>query len=131
PLIDGLPTRLPIQPARGEVLVVETPHRLHSAVAGGDAYLVPRPNGVCVGSTFEMAGFDPAPSERGRETLRGYAAALMPAIADAARTAPIWCGLRPMTPDKLPIIDVDPADDRIVYACGHGKNGLLLAGLTG
>ena len=35
-----------------------------------------------------------------------------------------------MTPDRLPIIDVDPTDGRIVYCCGHGKNGLLLAGLS-
>jgi D-amino-acid dehydrogenase len=35
-----------------------------------------------------------------------------------------------MTPDRLPIIDRDARDPRILYACGHGKNGLLLAGLT-
>jgi glycine/D-amino acid oxidase-like deaminating enzyme len=42
-----------------------------------------------------------------------------------------WSGLRPVTPDFLPILGRDPAFDAVVYACGHSRNGVLLAPLTG
>jgi glycine oxidase len=36
-----------------------------------------------------------------------------------------------MTPDMLPIIDRDPEEPRLLYACGHSRNGVLMAPLTG
>jgi glycine oxidase len=130
PLIPGLPTRLPIVPARGEVIVLETSHSLPFAVACDDAYLVPRPGAVVVGSTFELVGMDARTTDAGRQHLEHRASRLIPGAVGRATAITSWAGLRPMTPDKLPIIDHDPVDRRIVYACGHGKNGLLLAGLT-
>ena len=56
--------------------------------------------------------------------------ALCPALArgEVLRT---WAGLRPMTPDGLPIIGREPKLDGLWYAAGHGRNGILLAGITG
>jgi len=73
---------------------------------------------------------DPAPTTQGQAILLAHAKRLIPEAVARARSRRGWAGLRPMTPDRLPIIDADPADARIIYACGHGKNGLLLAGLT-
>ena len=42
-----------------------------------------------------------------------------------------WAGLRPITPDRLPILGPDPDLPRLLYACGHGRNGILLAPITG
>jgi glycine oxidase len=42
-----------------------------------------------------------------------------------------WAGLRPMTPDGLPIIGGEPTLSGLWYATGHGRNGILLAGITG
>jgi glycine/D-amino acid oxidase-like deaminating enzyme len=42
-----------------------------------------------------------------------------------------WAGLRPITPDRLPILGPDPDVPRLLYACGHGRNGILLAPITG
>ena len=42
-----------------------------------------------------------------------------------------WSGLRPVTPDALPILGRDPLFEAVVYACGHSRNGVLLAPLTG
>jgi glycine oxidase len=42
-----------------------------------------------------------------------------------------WAGLRPVTPDLLPLIGPDPNHPGIIYACGHSRNGILLAPLTG
>jgi glycine oxidase len=42
-----------------------------------------------------------------------------------------WAGLRPLTPDGLPIIGAEPELPGLWYATGHGRNGILLAGITG
>jgi glycine/D-amino acid oxidase-like deaminating enzyme len=42
-----------------------------------------------------------------------------------------WAGLRPVTPDGLPIIGPEPRLSGLWYATGHGRNGILLAGITG
>ena len=130
PLLDGLSVRLPIAPARGEVLVIKAAHALAYAVACEDFYVVPRTGEIVVGATFELAGYDPATTALGQSTLEDFARRVIPRPLARATASRTWAGLRPMTPDRLPIIDIDPADDRIIYCCGHGKNGLLLAGLS-
>ena len=67
PLIDGLPSRLPITPARGEVLVIEAAHAVGYAVAWDDGYFVPREGEIVVGATFELVGYDA--SDDGRRTI--------------------------------------------------------------
>ena len=57
----------------------------------------------------------------------------MPELSPPLKDRPIvahWAGLRPVTPDLLPIVGADPEYQRILYACGHSKNGVLLAPLT-
>ena len=130
PLIGGLSCQLPIAPARGELLVLETSHTLPYAIACEEGYLVPRRGEIVVGSTFELVGYDSSTTTAGRLSLERFAARVIPNAFARATAISSWAGLRPMTPDKLPIIDYDPADRRVVFACGHGKNGLLLAGLT-
>jgi glycine oxidase len=130
PLLTGLPTKLPIVPARGEVILIETAHSVPVAIACEDRYVVPRPGAIVVGSTFEMVGYDPSTTANGAAALQRFATRLLPDAMARATKITSWAGLRPMTPDRVPIIDRDPNDERIVYACGHGKNGLLLAGLT-
>ncbi|HEY6220246.1 MAG TPA: FAD-dependent oxidoreductase [Gemmatimonadaceae bacterium] len=122
--------RMPIDPAKGETMVLETTHSLTHAIACGEAYVVPRPGAIVVGGTFELGNSDPTPTERGQATLANYASRLIPGALARASGRRAWAGVRPMTPDRLPVIDADPGDSRIVYACGHGKNGMLLAGLT-
>ena len=41
-----------------------------------------------------------------------------------------FAGLRPGTPDNAPIVGTDPADERVVWATGHYRNGILLTPLT-
>ena len=42
-----------------------------------------------------------------------------------------WAGLRPVTPDFQPILGRDPDRPSVIYACGHSRNGILMAPLTG
>ena len=128
--VQGLPRPLPIVPVRGQMLsVAASPVRHVTFGAGG--YLVPRGDGrTYVGATDEGISFDAATTDAGMAEVRRMGAAIAPAIADA-RLLNGWAGLRPMTPDGLPIIGPDPDAPALLYACGHSRNGILLAPATG
>lgn len=126
---------LPVRPVKGEVLrlrwrkgCMPVPQRvIRARVHGRPVYLVPRADGVVVGATQYEHGRDTAPVVRGVRDLLEDACAVVPALGEyeLAETA---AGLRPMTPDGLPI--VERVDDRTLVAVGHGRNGFLLAPWT-
>jgi len=126
--IDGLPRRLPVAPLKGQMLSVASVGLGHP-VMGDDVYIVPRRTEIAIGATAEHAGFDTSVFPEAIERLRRSAAAICPALGDApvVRT---WAGIRPATPDMLPILGADPDHPRLIYACGHSKNGILLAPAT-
>lgn len=128
--VAGLTRPIPVFPIRGQMLDLPSrPVRLVAYGAGG--YLVPRADGrTYVGATMEDVGFDASVTDEGAQYLRTVAATLAPALAGVA---PIRhaAALRPMTPDHLPLLGPDPDLPGRWYACGHGRNGILLAPLTG
>lgn len=131
--LEGLPRPLPVEPARGQMLRYPPGAlRLRRLVANrGGRYLVPRADGsVLAGSTMEAAGFEAATTPAGRRTIRLAAERLAPALADAA-PAEAWAGLRPTTPDELPILGADPDVEGLFWATGYGRNGILLAPAAG
>jgi glycine oxidase len=129
PLVTGLPRPLRVEPVRGQMLSLRA-SPLSQAISGPDVYLVPRGDLTVVGSTLERVGFDAGTTTAALRQLHRSAAALCPEL-DAAAIAESWAGLRPMTPDFQPVIGRDPERPALLYACGHGKNGILLAPLTG
>ncbi len=128
--IEGLPRVIPVEPWRGQMLSVEGVAVLH-VIIGATGYTVPRLEGVALlGSTMEQAGFDNSTTDSGVELIRRSAAEISVTLG-AAREAGRWAGLRPVTPDLLPIIGADPEQPAVIYACGHSRNGILLGPLTG
>ena len=128
--LSGLGRRLPVKPVRGQMIAV-TGLLLRHVVFGWGGYLVPRPHGeTLVGSTMEDVGFDASTTTVAYDQLRAVAAAACPTVASTA-VLRHWSGLRPMTPDLQPIIGRDPEFPATIYACGHSRNGILLAPLTG
>jgi glycine oxidase len=128
-LVAGLPRPILVEPVRGQMLAFEGCLLTH-AVASPHAYLVPRAGTTLVGSTLERVGFDNRTTTGALEHLRKAAISVVPQLEET-KIAGAWAGLRPMTPDALPIVGRDPDFGTLVYACGHGKNGILLAPLTG
>ncbi len=126
---------LPIRPVKGEVLrlrwrpgCMPVPQRvIRARVHGRQVYLVPRADGVVVGATQYEHGRDTAPAVTGVRELLDDACAVMPALGEY-EFAECAAGLRPMTPDGLPI--VGRLDERTLVAAGHGRNGFLLAPWT-
>lgn len=126
--IDGLPRALPVVPLKGQMLAIQSSAVRHP-IMGDDVYIVPRQAEVAIGATAEHTGFDTTVFPDAIERLRQSAVAVCPSFADAPviRT---WAGIRPATPDMLPILGADPEHPALIYACGHSKNGILLAPAT-
>jgi len=128
----GLGRTLPIEPVRGQILSLDAPTpRLGPIVLGDDAYLVPKRDGsVVVGASEERVGFDCRVTAEGVGALRAAAPQLVPAL-EKTRFRGAWAGLRPATPDGLPLIGALPEAPGLVIAAGHHRNGVLLSAITG
>lgn len=128
--LTGLPQPIPVRPMRGQMLSLGAAALRH-VTYGGEGYLVPRAGGrTLVGATMEDVGFDSATTPEARASLTVLAAKLSPSLGGAPLLSH-WAGLRPVTPDRLPILGPDPEVPALLYACGHGRNGILLAPITG
>jgi glycine oxidase len=130
--LGGLSRPLPVGPVRGQLLAVESvPPLFRHVVDSPRCYLVPRGDGrVIAGATVENAGFRKAVTPAGVRRLIDGAVEIAPSLRDAALVE-TWSGLRPGTPDGLPILGADPEVASLFYATGHYRNGILLAPLTG
>ena len=128
----GLPRPLPVEPVHGQLLSIEAaPPLFRHVVDSPRCYLVPRPEGrVIAGATVETVGYRKAVTPWGVRRLLEGALEIAPAL-EHAPLAETWSGLRPGTPDGLPILGRDPDAPNLVYATGHFRNGILLAPLTG
>lgn len=118
---------LPIAPRKGQMVLVQEPGpaQLEVVLRTPEIYLVPRGDGrIIIGATVEDAGFDKHVEETAIAGLLEHAAAIWPPVRKA-RVVGSWAGLRPATPDGLPVIDA--CGERCWIAGGHFRNGILLA----
>jgi len=124
--ISGEP--FPTRPVKGQMLCVVGPKLTH-VLRAPDVYLVPRSDGrVLIGATVEESGYDKRTVPETIQRLRRDATKLVPAIAQA-RILEDWAGLRPGTPDALPILGATDTPGYFV-ATGHFRDGVLLAPVT-
>jgi glycine oxidase len=130
-LLDGLPRPMPVQPVRGQMAAVPWPADIPRTILyHKDCYLVARGSEAIIGSTMEHVGFRPEVTSAGLARIFATTLVLYPSLI-RAKVRRTWAGLRPMTPDGLPIIGGEPRLSGLWYATGHGRNGILLAGITG
>jgi glycine oxidase len=129
--ITNLPRQLPVRPVRGQMAALPWPQGIEPAILyRNDCYILARGGEAIVGSTMEEAGFLPEVTAQGVAGILAATLSLCPALI-RAKVRRTWAGLRPMTPDGLPLIGAEPQLSGLWYATGHGRNGILLAGLTG
>jgi glycine oxidase len=129
--ITGVDERAPVRPVRGQLLHVGWNGPAVRRVTWGErCYLVPWDDGtVLIGATVEEAGFDERATVAGVRDLLEAACDLMPHTWTASFLG-ARVGLRPGTPDELPIVGPSAALPNLMYAAGHYRNGVLLAPLT-
>ena len=125
------PMTPPVRPVRGQLLHLHFNQRpLSRVVWGPECYLVPWRNGaLLVGATVEEVGFDETATVAGVTRLLEASAELL-TDAPQARFDAVRVGLRPGTPDELPLIGPSSTMPGVYYATGHYRNGVLLAPLT-
>lgn len=127
----GLPAAAtpPVRPVAGQMLQLRGEHLLKHIVYGEDCYLIPRRDGrLLVGATVEETDFEKRVTAAGTAQLLNSALKLAPILSDAPLETS-WAGLRPASPDGLPILGGGPLEN-LSYATGHGRNGILLAPRT-
>jgi glycine oxidase len=129
--IAGLPRTIPVQPVRGQMAALPWPAGIGRAIVyHKDCYLLARGNEAILGSTMEYVGFNPEVTPDGIARILAATMALCPGLV-RGKLRRTWAGLRPGTPDGLPIIGAEPRLPGLWYATGHGRNGILLAAITG
>ncbi len=130
-LVEGLPRQLPVRPVRGQMAALPWPAAIPRAIVyHKDCYLLARGGEAVIGSTMEDVGFRPEVTTEGIASILRSVMSLCPGLI-RSKIRRSWAGLRPMTPDALPIIGGEPLLEGLWYATGHGRNGILLAGITG
>lgn len=127
--LDGHPP-VPTRPVRGQLLRLSLAGSpLRRVLWGESCYLVPWGDEVLAGATVEDVGFDQRATLAGLTGLALAAQALVPALSSATFSE-VRVGLRPGSPDGLPIIGASSHWPGLVYATAHYRNGILLAPLT-
>jgi len=128
--IDGAALYAPVRPAKGQMIALRSEElKIERVLWSEKIYLVPRNDGrILAGATVEYAGFDKRLTAGGIERILSGALELAPGLA-SARIEETWAGLRPDSPDHLPILG--PTDvEGLVIATGHFRSGILLAPIT-
>jgi glycine oxidase len=128
----GVPTR----PVKGQIVCVVPQAGTHEpgpiirhAIRAPEVYITPRSDGrLLLGSTVEEAGFDKKVGPETVQRLFKSAAKLAPAIAEL-RLHDAWAGLRPGSPDGLPILG-ETRLKSYYAATGHYRDGIMLAPVT-
>ncbi|HUO35918.1 MAG TPA: glycine oxidase ThiO [Candidatus Acidoferrum sp.] len=127
---DAAPRIAPTHPVRGQMLALRAKGwQLRHVLRSEHAYLVPRKDGrIIAGSTLEDAGFEKCVTPAGLQSILSAAIEMAPVLA-SAEIVETWSGLRPGTPDELPLLGPTNIEGLIV-ATGHYRNGILLAPVT-
>lgn len=120
---------VPVEPIRGQIVELEDDGPFPTVLESDDVYLVPRADGrILVGATVERCGFRKEVTAAGVASLLSAALLLSPSLENA-RVSGAWSGLRPGTPDGMPLLGESPLRG-LYLACGHFRNGILLAPIT-
>jgi glycine oxidase ThiO len=125
------PHEFPTRPVKGQMLSLAGASRdlLRHAIRAPEIYLVPRSDGrILAGATVEEAGYDKRTDADTIQRMHQAAIHLIPALAQA-RMLEAWAGLRPGSPDNLPILGATPTPGYFV-ATGHFRDGILLTPVT-
>jgi len=123
------PQTLPVRPVKGQMLALVGGPPLRHVVRADDVYLVPRSDGrIVVGSTLENVGYNKQVEVDTIQRLSQAAVELVPALAKAKKHED-WAGLRPASPDHLPILG-ETSTRGYFIAGGHYRDGILLAPVT-
>ncbi len=129
----GLGLRLPVQPGKGYSLTYERPASCPPLpVVLGEARVVATPMGgnLRLAGTLEMVGMDESINRQRVGAIRRAANRYLTGLEDM-ELEETWRGLRPCTPDGLPLLGRSAKWENLIVATGHAMLGLSLAPISG
>jgi len=133
PLARLLNLRVPIQAGKGYALIVtgveQQPSRCLFLVESKVA-VTPRIGSLRIAGTMELAGLDESMNQVRVEAIRRAAHTYLD-LPTSVETVETWCGLRPCTPDGVPMIGRNDHWKNVTLAAGHAMLGLTLSMGTG
>ncbi len=127
--IEGVAPYAPVFPTKGQMAALRCDVKIERVLWSERIYLVPRTDGrIIAGATAEHVGFDRRVTAGSLKKILSGTVELVPAM-EHAQVEETWAGLRPDTPDHLPILG--PTDlEGLLIATGHFRSGILLAPIT-
>lgn len=130
-LLEPLGVCLGLEPLKGQMLVYDTPKRIlpTPVYTKSKGYITPKSGFTLVGATVERAGFDDTTTETAKTALRTQALQILPTLSRMTLRG-MTAGLRPGSPDNLPLLGRLEEWKNISIAAGHFRNGILLAPIT-
>src|SRR5580700_8216517 len=128
--IQGVAAYAPVRPAKGQMVALRANDlKIERVLWSEKIYLVPRNDGrILAGATVEYTGFEKGLTAGGLEKILAGTLELSPGLANA-RVEETWAGLRPDSPDHLPILGPTELDGLLI-ATGHFRGGILLTPIT-
>lgn len=119
---------LDIHPIRGQMLLFKAePGALQTIILKSGVYLIPRLDGhVLAGSTLEDVGFDKSTTQEARALLYARATEILPLLKDVPLVRH-WSGLRPGSPENVPVISRHPRLENLFVNSGHFRYGVTMA----
>ncbi len=132
-LTRGLGLRVPVEAAKGYSITVERPEGhpdLPLALVEGKSFVTPMGSRLRFGGTLELAGLDMRMNQRRVDALARTVRSYLPGLPRTP-TVEIWRGLRPLTPDDLPILGRPAGTSGLILATGHGMSGISQGPISG
>jgi D-amino-acid dehydrogenase len=132
-LARDLKLRIPIQPAKGYSITMPRPEgcsKVPLLLAEAKVGVTPLGDRLRLAGTLELAGLDLSVNERRVDAIRRGAATFLDGL-DGAGSGEVWRGLRPCTPDGLPILGRSGSFENLILATGHAMIGASLGAVTG
>ncbi len=127
-ILQPLGFSIPVKPLRGQIVQLNLPTLpFRCVIESGRRYLVPRRDGlILIGSTEEDVGFVKQNTTEGVAGLLEFATFLVPSLAHAD-VVKSWAGLRPGSPDELPLLGLVPGFSNLYLGAGHFRSGLQMS----
>ena len=127
-ILKSLGFEIPVRPIRGQIVQLRMPQLpFNCVIEHGRQYLVPRQDGlILIGSTQEDVGFEKLNTVDGVAQLMEFAVSLVPTLRNA-EVLRCWSGLRPASPDELPLLGEVPRFSNVFVGAGHFRSGLQMS----
>lgn len=131
-ILAGMGVSVPVTPLKGQIIRLDAPGPPLGVHLSWDSdYATTKPDGLLwVGTTEEEVGFDDSTTNEARDQIIASAIEMLPYLEDAQLVQQTAC-LRPMTPDRVPIIDAEPGPEGLVITTGGGRQGILMGPAMG